>query len=115
MGHRTSQTAIFAFLVIIFTAPGLSLADNPMMMGLCQELVNNARSYEQRAAGHAITAKNIMAQIEAVAKQEKTEQTMAAMDTYFKQYDQHRAMERKYRELYKKATEEAKHCMKSLE
>lgn len=115
MGHRTSLLAIFTFVVIILAPPCLSLAENPMMMGLCQELVNNARSYEQRAASHASAAKNIMVRIEAVAKQEKTEQTIAAMDTYFKQYDQHRAMERKFRELYKKATEEAKYCMKSLE
>jgi hypothetical protein len=86
-----------------------------MMLGLCQELVNNARSYEQRAASHARAAKGIMSQIERTAKLEKTEQTIAAMDNYFQQYDQHRAMERKYRELYKRAADEAKKCMKSVQ
>jgi hypothetical protein len=56
-----------------------------------------------------------MSQIENTAKQEKTEHTMAAMDHLFQQYDQHRAMERKYRELYKKAADQAKQCMRSIQ
>jgi ABC-type protease/lipase transport system fused ATPase/permease subunit len=115
MGQKPPVILLIIFTALISALAGVCSAENSMMLGLCQELVNNARSYEQRAASHANTARNIMSQIENTAKQEKTEHTMAAMDHLFQQYDQHRAMERKYRELYKKAADQAKQCMRSIQ
>jgi hypothetical protein len=86
-----------------------------MFLSLCQELVSSARSYDSRAAHHGNVAKSLMQQIENQAQLPKTEATIANMDRLFTQYDEHRAMQTKFNELYKKATEEAQNCMKSVE
>ena len=105
--------ALFS-LTLIFTGPP-AFSENTMLLGLCQELVNQARSYEARATGHSRTAKNIMVQIENTAQWPKNQGTSDALDNLFSQYDQHRAMELKYRDLYQRAADEAKKCMKSVQ
>lgn len=95
------------------TAPGQ--CERTQYLGLCQELVNAARSYEARAAHHNRVAKSLMMQIENVAKLPKNQGTIQVMDSLFNQYEENRALEQKFRQLYREATEESKNCMKSVE
>lgn len=109
-------------LIIAFTLMSLLMTlsvtsgscERTMYLNLCQELVNTARSYESRANFHSRVAKNIMSQIESQARMEKNSATIQTMDNLFSQYDEHRAMESKLRELYSKWAAEADKCMQSV-
>ena len=89
--------------------------DRTMFLSMCQELVNTARSYEARAAHHKRVAKNIMSQIESQAQLPKTPASIQNIDNLFAQYDEHRAVESKLRELYRKWAAEADKCMQSVQ
>lgn len=111
------KSLIFVFtLVPLLTALAVTSGhcDRTMYLNMCQELVNTARSYEARAAFHSRVAKNIMTQIEGQAKLPKNDATIQNIDNLFAQYDEHRAMESKLRELYRKWAEEADKCMQSV-
>jgi len=56
-----------------------------------------------------------MIKIESYAKLPKNSATILAVDNLFSQYDENRALERKYRELYRKIAAEADGCMKDAE
>jgi hypothetical protein len=86
-----------------------------MYLGLCQEIVNNARSYEARANYHNQIAKSLMAQIENFAKLPKNSATAQAVDNLFASYEENRAMERKFLDLYRKSSLEADKCMQSAQ
>jgi hypothetical protein len=47
-----------------------------------------------------------------MGSREKNAQTAAEVDRLFEEYDEHRAMERKLRELFRKLSQEADKCMK---
>ena len=81
-------------------------------LGLCQELVNQARSYENRATFHATQARQLTVRIEQLGATRKNAQSSAEIDRLFEEYDEHRAMERKLKELFRKLSEEADKCMK---
>lgn len=115
MGRKSAYTLAAIFILSLFPGAGPVSSENAMLLGLCQELVNRARVYEARAAGHSRTSKALMQQIENAARLPKNQNTIAAVDNLFGLYDQHRSMELKYMELYRKAAEEAKKCMKSVE
>jgi hypothetical protein len=114
--HRAAL-AICPLLVAAFllTGPAAAQAERTMYLGLCQELVNMARQYEARAANHARAAQNLMAQIESQARAPSSSATSAAMDHLFNLYDEHRAMETKLRQLYRKASREADKCLNTVE
>ncbi len=90
-------------------------AENALHLNLCQELVGQARNYEARAAHHAVMAKTLRQQIEVHSSQVKSAALMSLVDNLFAQYDEHRAMENKFRDLCRKASDEAGKCMKSGE
>jgi hypothetical protein len=115
MNLRLPLLAFSMLTLIMFTTAGPALCQRTLYLGLCQELVNTARSYEARANFHHQVSKNLMLQIENQAKLPKNPATIATMDNLFAQYDENRALERKYRELYRKATREADQCMKAAE
>ena len=106
-------STILALILLCSANPGH--CERTWYLSVCQELVTAARSYEARAEAHNRIAKSFMIQIENMAKLEKNQGTIAAMDNLFAQYDQNRKMESKLRELYRQATEEAKQCMKSID
>jgi hypothetical protein len=110
-----TNTAFFVALVVTLVTAhtGIGYCENPMHVNLCQELLNQARSYEGRASQHGQSAKGFMSQIEQQAKLPTSRQSISGMDQLFSQYDQHRSMENKFRELYKRTTEEAERCMKA--
>lgn len=101
--------------VCVLVASGPAFAEKRMVLGLCQELVNMASSYQARAEQHAQVAKGIMSQIEMQAKQPKSEASSAVMDGLFSQYDEHRTLENKLRALYKSTASKADECMRSVE
>lgn len=105
---------LLSVLLISFAGPAFS-EERTMYLSVCQELVNQARAYEARAVAHSRIAKGFMNQIENLAKVNKTQGTIQAMENLFSLYDQNRELERKFRELYRKASDEAKQCMKSVE
>lgn len=111
--QKSVPIAIITALILLSVGP--ACAGQTLVLNLCQELVNMARSYESRAGNHNTQAKNIMGQIESLAKLPKNAGTEAAMDRLFSQYDENRALEKKYRELYRKFSEESDKCMKSVE
>ncbi len=115
MGPKSAFIFIVLLSMTLIPLGGTAQAGNDMMLGLCQELMSKARSYEARAASHARSAKMLMGYIENTAKQPNNQGTNAAVDNYFAQYDQHRAMETKFMDLYRKTAEQAKQCMKSVE
>lgn len=100
-------------IAIVVAAAGPAPCQSTSMLNVCQELVSSARSYEARAAGHSRIAKALMAQIESMAKLSKSEAQVAAMDNLFAQYDENRALENKFRSLYRQAAEESERCMKA--
>lgn len=115
MNLRAAAT-LLAFLILMTTFganPAISGRTN--FLGVCQELMAQARTYEARAVYHGQVCKALMQQIETVAKQPKNPATIAAIDQYFAQYDENRSLETKFKELYRQATEDAKQCMKSVE
>lgn len=115
MSLKQSLIIATALCALLIAATGPAFAERTMYLNVCQELVNQARSYEARAAAHGRIAKSLMSQIESLAKLPKNQGTMAAMDNLFAQYDENRALESKFRGLYKQATSESEQCMKSAD
>jgi hypothetical protein len=115
MCRKRLQISLLFVTVCVLTASGPAFGENTMVLGLCQELVNMASSYQARAEQHAQVAKGIMAQIEVQAKQATSEVNSSVMDGLFQQYDQHRALENKLRALYKATASKADECMQSVE
>lgn len=113
-GHNVKTRTV---LFILTAALSLSMvvpaeSGRGRFLSLCQELVNQARSYESRATHHANEARNLMVRIEQMGSREKSAQTAADLDRLFKDYDEHRAMEKKLRELFRSLSQEADKCMK---
>ncbi len=100
--------------ILLITGPGQVFSDSGMALNVCQELVNNARAYENRATWHNRVCKNLMQQIENMSKLPKNAGTSQALDSLFQQYDQNREMENKLRLLFRQTSEEAERCMKSI-
>ncbi len=115
MNPKAVRRITSLLILIAVAATGPAFAQRTMFLGLCQELVNTARSYESRANYHGQVARSLMIQIENQAQAPKNHGTIQAMDNLFSQYDEHRALESKFRELYRKSTAEAEKCMKSVE
>jgi hypothetical protein len=105
--------ALLFSLLLLITGPALGA--RTMYLGVCHELVSQARSYEARADFHNQVAKALAMQIENVAKLPKNQGTVAQMDNLFNQYDENRVLERKFRELYRSVSAEADQCMKNAE
>ncbi len=105
--------ALVALMVISATGP--AYGDRTTYLVVCQEIVNRARAYEARANQANQVAKALMAQIENLAKYPKNQSTVSGMDSLFSQYDENRAMEQKFRELYRQAQDEAKQCMQQAQ
>lgn len=105
---------VFISLISMLPLFGAGPAHCETIAGLnvCQELVNAARSYEARASYHNQIARSFQMQIENVAKLPKNQSTVLTMDQLFAMYDENRALEQKFRDLYRKATDDAKNCMK---
>jgi hypothetical protein len=107
-------------VLIIFSVVSMSLILNTesvqcqsgSALNVCQELVSSARSYEARATYHSQIAKSLQMQIENVSKLPKNQSTVLTMDQLFAQYDENRALESKFRDMSRKATDDAKGCMK---
>jgi len=89
--------------------------DRSMYLGVCQELVNTARSYEARSTYHQNIARSIQVQIESMARLPKNQGTIMVMENLFAQYDQNRALEIKFRALFRQSNDDADRCMKSAE
>jgi hypothetical protein len=106
-------TALLSFFLVAGTGP--AYCQGGAVLNVCQELVNSARSYEARATAHGRIAKALSAQIQSMSRQAKSEGTMAAIESLFQQYDDNRALENKFRTLYRQATEESERCMKSAQ
>jgi hypothetical protein len=114
-----AKTAFVAFALVIaaalLTPAGPAYCDRTVYLTVCQELVTHARAYEARANFHNQVCKNLMVQIEAFSKLAKNQGTISAIDTLFKQYDENRALETKFRQLFRKSSDEADKCMKTAE
>ncbi len=111
-----SSFIVFTFLFLNLLWPANpAYCDRTWYLSVCQELVSSARAYQARAEAHDRIAKSYKLQIENMAKLEKTQATITAMDNLFAQYDQNRKMEAKFRELYRQITEEAQQCMSSID
>ena len=106
-------TALLSLLMV--AGIGTAYCQGTAVLNVCQELVNSARSYEARATAHGRIAKALSAQIQTMSRQAKSEGTMAAIENLFQQYDENRALENKFRTLYRQATEESERCMKSAQ
>jgi hypothetical protein len=104
---------LLSVLTLVPAGPGQ--CERTQYLSVCQELVSSARSYEARAAHHNRVAKSLMMQIENVAKLPKNQGTIQVMDSLFNQYEENRALEQKFRQLYREATEESRKCMNSAE
>ncbi|MBI4963796.1 MAG: hypothetical protein HY913_11020 [Desulfomonile tiedjei] len=101
--------------LVLILAAGPAYPDRTLYLNVCQELVNQARSYEARASFHNSVSKGYQMQIENMSKQPKNQGTISAMDSLFSQYDQNRLLEIKFRELYRQTSEEAERCMKRVD
>lgn len=115
MNLRYALVILAIFAVLMVAGVGTGQCERTLYLSVCQELVNSARSYEARAAHHNRVARGLQMQIENMAKLPKNQSTILALDNLFAQYDENRALENKFRELYRQATEESKKCMKSAE
>jgi hypothetical protein len=98
-------------MLLILTA-GSAQCQSVSGLNVCQELVSSARSYEARATYHSQIAKSLQMQIENVSKLPKNQGTALTIDQLFAQYDENRSLESKFRDLSRKATDDAKGCMK---
>lgn len=115
MNPRSLIISLAICSLLLMLAAGPAYPDRTLYLTVCQELVNQARSYEARAGFHNSVAKSYQMQIENLAKMPKNQGTISQMDTFFAQYDQNRLLELKMRELYRQATEEADRCMKRVD
>ncbi len=116
MNHKAALI-IFALVVILpISALGPAYGESrTAYLVTCQQLVNTARGYEAQATAHGQIAKNLQIQIEGLSKMPKTSAQALGIDTLFSQYDENRALEQKYRELYREVSAQAKDCMKAAE
>ncbi len=115
MNRSPVPFAICAVIALFLAATSPADCDRSMYLGVCQELVNTARAYEARSTYHNTIARSLQMQIESLAKLPKNQGTIMAMENLFAQYDQNRALENKFRALFRKANDEAERCMKSAE
>jgi len=115
MNLKAAATLLAFFILITTVFVPSAMSGRTNFLSVCQELMNQARTYEARASYHGQVCKALMQQIETVARQPKNDATISAIDQYFAQYDENRSLEHKFRELYKQATEDAKQCMKSAD
>lgn len=115
MSLKSPLIALTVFSLLLLSAAGPAVGSRTVYLGLCQELVNQARAYEARANYHNQIAKSLTTIIEAQSKLPKTNGTIQVLDSLFNQYDEHRELERKFRELFRKASSEADQCMKNAE
>ena len=115
MSLRATFIAATVLAVLIILATGPAYCERTVYLSVCQELVNQARTHEARAAAHGRIAKSLMSQIESLAKLPKNQGTMSAMDNLFSQYDENRALESKFRQLYRQSSDESDRCMKTAE
>ena len=116
MGLKSAVLLKLSIAALLIIPAGTSwAAEKTLHLNLCQELVNQARSYETRAASHSSVAKTIRQQIEVHSAQAKTPGMMAVIDNLFAQYHEHRAMENECRDLARKTSEDARKCMKEAE
>ena len=104
-------TALLSCFIVATTGPAYCQAT--AVLNVCQELVNAARSYEERSVAHGRIAKALSMQIQNLSRQAKSEATMAAIETLFAQYDENRTLENKFRTLYRQASDECERCMKN--
>ena len=115
MNAKTPVIILALVALLIIATIGPAYGDRTVYLVVCQELVNRARAYEARANQANQTAKGLVAQIENLAKYPKNQSTVSGMDALFAQYDENRAMEQKFRELYRQAQDEAKQCMQQVQ
>ncbi|MGO9568165.1 MAG: hypothetical protein ACLP5H_11540 [Desulfomonilaceae bacterium] len=101
--------------LLLLSATGPVHCQRTLSLTVCQELVNSARGYEARSAYHNRVAKALTVQIQTMAKQPSNAGTVSAMDNLFAQYDENRAMEQKFLDLYRQVSDEANNCMKSVQ
>jgi hypothetical protein len=113
MSLRTACVIALSLSLLILAGTGPAYCQTTAVLSVCQELVSSARAYEARSTAHNRIAKSLMAQIESLAKLPKSDGTIAAMDSLFSQYDENRALENKFRTLYRQSTDESERCMKS--
>ncbi len=115
MSMKSLVIALVAITTIMIADLNVGYCDRTLYLTVCQELVNQARSYEARANQHGQVAKSYQMQIENLAKSPVNQGTVTAMDSLFAQYDQNRALERKFQQMFRDATAEADRCMKSAQ
>jgi len=115
MSLKTPLIALTVFSLLLIAAAGPAMAARTVYLGVCQELVSQARAYEARANYHNQIAKSLTTLIESQAKLPKNSGTIQTMDSLFNQYDENRELERKFKELFRKTTSEADQCMKNAE
>ncbi len=115
MDRKPVLFSICTLIALFLAANSPAECDRSMYLGVCQELVSAARSYEARSTYHQNIARSIQMQIEAMAKLPKNQGTIMALENLFAQYDQNRALENKFRALFRQANDEAERCMKSAE
>jgi hypothetical protein len=113
MSLRTVFAIVTFLSLLVIAGTGPAYCQSAGVLNVCQELVSSARSYEARSTAHGRIAKSLMAQIESMAKLPKNDGTIAAMESLFSQYDENRALENKFRTLYRQATDESDRCLKS--
>jgi len=111
-----SVVIIVAFVSLVVALTGTpGKCEGLQVLSVCQELVNQAASYEARASYHRQIARSYQTHIENLAKLPSSQVTSQALSTYFDQYDQNRALENKFKDLYRQASDQAKKCMKSVD
>jgi hypothetical protein len=112
MNLKSVLVIISVVSMLLILNSGSAQCQSASSLNVCQELVSSARSYEARATYHNQIAKSLQIQIENVSKLPKNQGTILTMDQLFAQYDENRALESKFRDLSRKATDDAKGCMK---
>ncbi|MEJ2718414.1 MAG: hypothetical protein P8182_14980 [Deltaproteobacteria bacterium] len=115
MNLKSTIIAFSLLSLMTLWAVGSANAERTLYLNACQELVSMARTYEARANWHNRVARSLMNQIENFAKLPKNQATITIMDNLFSQYDENRALESKFRELYRKTSAEADTCMQGAQ
>jgi hypothetical protein len=115
MNLKSSYIVLALTVLLLISVSGPGPCQGQQVVTVCQELVNLAATYDARASYHRSVAKAYTVHIESLAKLTKTQATVQAMDNFFNLYDQNRALESKFKDLYRQTSEEAKRCMKSVE
>ena len=115
MNLKAATTLLIALLLMVTLGAEPASSGRTQFLSVCQEIMNQARSNEARATYHNQVCTSLKQQIDNMARQPKNPGTISAIDNLFAQYDENRALESKFRELYRQATDEAKQCMKNAE